>query len=213
MGVDPWRAALGAAGLGAVGIGIAAIGRPELAVSMIEPAIDALETLAQSDLLPALVAVLLLLLGIVRAAHHRLLNPEPATGLRPEVERAQTGTPIVGGDLDRELGRLRQTRDRSRTTDGGFTDRLRPVAEAVLVAYTTVDDEGAQQALATGTWTDDRIAAAYLSGEEGPRLPLSRRLYAWLYPGRALDQHVGRTVAELQRIAGQTAADDAGEAW
>jgi len=85
-----------------------------------------------------------------------------------------TATPPPGEDLDAVLEGFLDTRGvafhRGRAREG-----LRSAAVAVLARYGTYSEVEAEAALDAGTWTDDRVAAAFLGeGNVPPSPPLAR---------------------------------------
>jgi hypothetical protein len=89
-------------------------------------------------------------------------------------------------------------------------DPIRRRLREVVVASVGGDD--AALAVDRGTWTDDRYAAAFLSTTADVDYPWYHRLYAWLYPGRAYDRRVRRTLAAAEglcavRLSGYEAPD------
>ncbi len=76
-------------------------------------------------------------------------------------------------------------------------------AETTVQAYARVEEcttETAQQAIATGTWTDDRVAAAFIGGEDSPRYPLWARLRGWLDPSAEHSRRVRRTMDAIRAL-------------
>lgn len=63
------------------------------------------------------------------------------------------------------------------------------------------DREAVERAIRTGAWTDDRLAAAFLSGSERTDYPFLHRVYAWLYPEQATAKRLERSVREVEREA------------
>jgi len=57
--------------------------------------------------------------------------------------------------------------------------------------------EEVRAAVETGEWTDDRIAAAFLGGQEAPGYPLRSRIRGWARPSVAYRHRVERTVAAI----------------
>lgn len=61
--------------------------------------------------------------------------------------------------------------------------------------------ESAERAVATGAWTDDRTAAAFLSGPEGPVPSLGSRLRLWLDPEAERERRIRRAVEAIDGLA------------
>lgn len=89
-------------------------------------------------------------------------------------------------------GRL-SARDRVRET-------LTTTAVQTYLRVAECDPKTAQDAISTGTWTDDRVAAAFLGGEEGPQFPLWARLRGWLDPSAEHDRRIRRTTTALRTL-------------
>ncbi|UPV73662.1 hypothetical protein M0R89_14080 [Halorussus limi] len=87
------------------------------------------------------------------------------------------------------------------------------LADAAASAHARAADRGPEQAelaVETGAWTDDRAAAAFLSGESGPNFSLAARLRAWLDPAAERRRRVERTVREVEAVLGDRGADGGG---
>lgn len=65
---------------------------------------------------------------------------------------------------------------------------------------TEVSREAAQDAIERGTWTDDRMAASFLAGPDGPRPALIARLRLWVAPERERGRRIERTLAAIERL-------------
>jgi hypothetical protein len=88
--------------------------------------------------------------------------------------------------------------------------RLRETATQTVMRRENCGRERARESVATGTWTDDRDAAAFLGGDEGPTPPLSSRMRAALR-GRSWFQHGARRAAEAVVGAGDRRVTDGGQ--
>jgi hypothetical protein len=60
--------------------------------------------------------------------------------------------------------------------------------------------EEARTAVERGTWTDDRLAAAFLAGADGPTASLTPRLRLWLAPARERRRRIERTLSAIERV-------------
>lgn len=58
----------------------------------------------------------------------------------------------------------------------------------------------ARHAVDTGSWTDDPVAAAFLSGDDGPTPSLLSRLRLWLAPERERERRIESTVAAIEGL-------------
>lgn len=87
--------------------------------------------------------------------------------------------------------------------------RLQRVAVTVVAEIEGCSTDRAKARVGAGDWTDDRIAAAYVAGEEAS-LPLSRRLLAWLRPRRTTVRRVERSVDAIEALADDPASNRRG---
>jgi hypothetical protein len=87
--------------------------------------------------------------------------------------------------------------------------RLQQVAVAVVAETEGCSTDRAKARVGAGDWTDDRVAAAYVAGEEAS-LPLSRRLLAWLRPRRTTVSRVERSVDAIEALADDPASNRRG---
>ncbi|WP_267641684.1 DUF7269 family protein [Haloarchaeobius amylolyticus] len=121
--------------------------------------------------------------------------------------RGQERDTRTGSDLDATLAWAAAS-----TTGDAHPDhletaktRLRSVLLDVLEHGGEYDDP--EQAIATGAWTDDVVAAVFLGDpdeSELPDLPVWRRLYGWLYPSRAFRRRYERTLAAVEAACADT---------
>jgi len=80
------------------------------------------------------------------------------------------------------------------------TERLAAAATTAYAVGTGVSQASARQAVRSGTWTDDAVAAALLSPTE-PQSLLAR-LRLWLDPESERRRRIRRTVAAIERVSG-----------
>lgn len=203
------RTVLALLGIGSILLGLLTIHQSAALLSIVGSEFEAFIERPLTDALPLLVAGVLVGLGVLRGALRRLSRHSADERLRPEADHSTTDITLTGSDFDRTLDQVLKEVDRSQSTDPAesLQQRLWESAADTLVAFGDVDRAGAENALATGTWTDDPIAAAFLSDASGPSLSFLHRIYAWLYPRGAVKQRVERTVSELQAWA-DTGGDD-----
>jgi hypothetical protein len=188
--------ALGAAGVAA---GLAFGFAPEqVPAPLREPAESALEAVGNSMVSIAVALVgLLAVLWTVRSAGGTGTASEPLVATPPE--EATTDTAIAGSGFDDAVERVGE-----RNVGIGAAhspepaSRLRSTATTVL-SRTRPDDADAETMVAAGTWTDDRVAAAFLGDERSPEWTFGERLRAWLAPERETERRVRRTVDALGR--------------
>lgn len=122
-------------------------------------------------------------------------------------ERVPEELSLSGTALSRAIERAGHRARTERTVEAAIAD-VRPMLRQTVIDALVAggdDPEAVRQALAEGTWTDDPEAAAVLDESvTPPPRPLRRRVWAWLYPERALRRRVGRATAAVA-----AAADDA----
>ena len=80
------------------------------------------------------------------------------------------------------------------------TERLAAAATTAYAVSTSTSQASASQAVRTGTWTDDAVAAALLSPTE-PQSLLAR-LRLWLDPESERRRRIRRTVDAIERMSG-----------
>ncbi|MFC6974660.1 hypothetical protein ACFQL1_08155 [Halomicroarcula sp. GCM10025709] len=78
-------------------------------------------------------------------------------------------------------------------------ERLSEVATTAHARAADGERSAAREAVRSGTWTDDRIAAAVLSPETP--FPVGARLRLWLDPERERERRLDRAVAAVERRA------------
>lgn len=84
-------------------------------------------------------------------------------------------------------------------TEVTIRDRLAESATCVLRTRHGLEPDAAREAVSAGTWTDDRVAAAFLATNQ--RQPLFERLRAAVDPGAAFHRRVQRTVEAIETRA------------
>jgi len=132
--------------------------------------------------------------GVIGLLYSWLTEPDAATPLseRPVGESGRRPS-IAGTDLSARYERS--------VEDGGpddvAADPIRRRLRAVVVEGAAADDPA--DYVDRGAWTDDRYAAAFVSTTADVDYPWYHRLYAWLYPDRAYERRVNRTLAAVER--------------
>ena len=164
----------------------------------------------------ALVGALWKVRGRLDADAEQPLAWAAETFATPAPERTPDEYPLSSGWL---AGRIEEAGRAARsggTVDDGLAvvrPPLREVLGETLVAGGT-DPEEIGHLLATGEWTDDRLAASVLDEQAPPpRPPVHRRLVAWLFPERTVRERTRRavhaiaevTADSLPTVPGQTA--------
>lgn len=113
--------------------------------------------------------------------------------------------PISGTELA-EIVELAATQARKSETIEDGLERVRPPLREALVATLIQggwSEERIHDALAAGSWTDDQVAASVLDESvQSPARSLRRRIWAWLFPEKAVRHRTGRAVGALASVAG-----------
>lgn len=127
-------------------------------------------------------------------------------GVPPEKGISRTET-AVGHETERTITAAAQGRYRCRPNESATDVRRRLVEGAVRVIVTKrgLAADAAREAVRSGTWTDDPVAAAFLA--DGRRQPLGERLRAAVDPGAAYQRRVRRTLAAIETIGGDARTD------
>ncbi|MBZ6493649.1 DUF7269 family protein [Natrinema longum] len=128
-------------------------------------------------------------------------------GPPPETAVTRTTYP-VGQDAERTLTEATQGWYRCRPTEpiADVRGRLADGAVRVLTAKRGLTAEAAREAVRSGSWTDDPVAAAFLSDDR--RQPGDERLRAAVDPGAAYHRRVRRTLAAIDGVADGTGRGD-----
>ncbi|WP_436924147.1 DUF7269 family protein [Halosimplex amylolyticum] len=123
---------------------------------------------------------------------------------------------VTGEEFAKRVDEACERAASGETVEDGFEVVRPPLRETltrVLVAGGT-ERETVADVLATGAWTDDRVAAAVLDEQvQRPRVSLRERIRAWLFPERVVRRQSARAVAaiadaadaELPPVVGQRA--------
>ena len=181
------RQAVGVVGLlGSVLVLALVLSPATAAIRPVELVASALPT-AQPDLLVAGVG---LVVGLAATVLSRVGSDDPVPPLVSiPPEPAQSSTATTGQEFDDAIART----DR----DEEIQESLRTTAVATLVQQSGFDPDRARTAVREGTWTDDRLAAAFVGS--GP-FPLVSRLRAWLDPVAERRRRVERTLLAIERL-------------
>jgi len=120
-------------------------------------------------------------------------------------ERVLETPPEVPTAADRTLtaNAFEATTERAVDGDDRAMDDVRDRLGGLAVARLrrgTAEPSRAERLVATGEWTDDRTAAAFLSADEGPVAPFRSRLRLWLDPETERRRRVRRTVAAIDAL-------------
>lgn len=87
------------------------------------------------------------------------------------------------------------------TSTATVRERLADGAVRTLRAKRGLERRAAREAVRSGTWTDDDVAAAFLADADDVRQPVGEQLRATVDPGGAFDRRVERTLTAIDSIA------------
>jgi len=106
--------------------------------------------------------------------------------------------PTVGEELDRQLA-LVGDGERGRQARARVRREVRSVAVDTLCDVESVDEATAAERLASGEWTADPRAAAFLGDDSVPRPSLKLRLRDWLSADPTFARRARAAVAAIER--------------
>ena len=134
--------------------------------------------------------------------------PPPWTddGALAEGTPEETADPadVTGAELATLVDDARERAREAETVEEGFAVVRRPLRETLRRVLETggTDPEAVEELLATGEWTDDRVAAAVVDERVAlPRDSLRGRLRAWLFPERVVRRGTARAVDAVAAAA------------
>lgn len=125
-------------------------------------------------------------------------TPDPVRSTPPE-EGVTTATDSVGQSMERELTRAGKSQYYGASASPSEKEIRSTLREGAVRRTRTAkghDRATARSIVAAGEWTDDQVAAAFLS-EEVP-YPLGERLRGMIDPGSAYLRRVRRTTAAIE---------------
>ncbi|WP_436935866.1 DUF7269 family protein [Halovenus marina] len=199
-----WRTRLaGTAGVSLTLLGVAVLVVPETTTRL--PGVEQLiEIVGTRD--PAAVAlVLTLVVTLSVAVTARNSDPRDQTPAERRFEQLCSRPPeAVSADRQAVAGEgYDQAVTRAVTLGGESLDDLRETLQALAVDV-CVETEGwttaeARRAVRGGTWTRDPLAAAFLSGSDGPSTSVVASLRLWVAPARERRRRVDRTLSAIER--------------
>jgi hypothetical protein len=117
---------------------------------------------------------------------------------------ARDSVTICGTDTAATLTKAVETAEPGLTNEAVDDARrlLQERARAAHAAGTNCSSAAAEQAVATGQWTDNRTARAFLADRSEPvTYPLWRRLLGWFAPRLACRLRIQQTMAALRDLA------------
>ena len=198
------RSVAGAVGAIATGVAALAVAGPDLpgvgdALGSLSAALAGLGS--RGLLLVSVgVAALSLLAAVLVPTGERVVTDDGAAGRFERVldrppEGVTDAAPRTGGEVDDAIERFVACDD----AVGTVRNRLRDLATATLARREESDaGPSASERVATGAWTDDRTAAAFLADDPAPSLRSRVRL--WLDPEYECERRVRRTVRAVERL-------------
>lgn len=104
---------------------------------------------------------------------------------------------VAGYRLDREI--------QTAVDDGGeafvaVREQLQQTAASVYADAVGCSEQQAQPAIEGGAWCSDPVAAAFLSGVDGPSTPLGSQFRLFVFPRRERRRRIEQTVAVIERV-------------
>lgn len=142
------------------------------------------------------------LYALVRAVSGRSAPAAAPEFLDRDPEVPARETPPVGAGFDRTVSATAPREDLD-AADDPVRERLRATAIAALARRTDLPETAAREAVATGGWTDDRVAAAFIGGSDAPSAPVGERVRGWIRPGATFQRRVDRTVEAIAAVDGR----------
>jgi len=187
---------LTAIGVAAVGLGVLLVVRPGLAA------------VVGADYVAVTVVGLLAVVQAVRVVQRRR-STEIRGAETPDVETVET-VPTPGEAFDDRVAGLRSSGRRTTVREReDIRDQLVETAVTAVARARNCSRAAARERIEAGAWTDDRYAAAFLAGPDGPSLPFRSKL-RFVVGSESLRQHqMRRTADAVARLAGIDADADA----
>jgi len=111
---------------------------------------------------------------------------------------------VTGDELAALVGDARTRAREADAVQEGFAVVRPPLRETLsrVLAAGGADRDDVDEALASGAWTDDRVAAAVVDERVAfPRVSFRARLRAWLFPERVVRRGTARAVAAVDEAA------------
>lgn len=186
-----------------VGFGLAVAGVLVGLLAVFTPVLD--PAVLAADSVRSLLGIGAVTIGVVFG--RRWYRSEPTAHEPFERERiAPVGVP--GQEFDELLELASSGSDEvARYYRSTSRDRLEEVAVAVLVTHRDWSEERAREALRTGAWTDDRVAARFFVAGSDAADDARGLLAGSVGRDHPTTQRARRAVAELRRIASAEVSD------
>jgi len=157
--------------------------------------------------LAGLVVFVLALWKLVRSPGGDGVAPAPWSEGGAIVSDPPEGTPKtdpISGTALSDVVEAAASEAREETVEAGLATVRGPLRETLVAALERGgwDRARIESALADGSWTDDPVAAAIVDETVvPPERPLRRRVWAWLFPGKAVRHRTARAVGAVARAA------------
>lgn len=205
------RAVIGSVGVGATLVGVLALLSPEavLGTSLLRGLAQTVAGLDVGTLSLGGVGLVTLaaLVSTLISTDDRLVagDARAATRFERTLDRSRESAAEVG---PRTASDLDQVVDRAVAGDDDAMERVRAHLTALVerALETPGRDEPATDAagaIATGDWTDDSTAAAFLADPAGPDHSIRSRIRLWLDPETERERRIRRTVAQIEQLDGE----------
>lgn len=136
--------------------------------------------------------------GVLGLLYAWLSEPGAGTPITTDAgDRGERSVTVAGAALSAQYERAVENDGADVPGDDPLRRRLR---EVVVESHRHAQGgrDAATEYVDRGDWTDDRYAAAFLTTTAAVDYPWYHRLYAWLYPGRAYERRVARTLAAVE---------------
>lgn len=117
--------------------------------------------------------------------------------LRENPPEHATAGAVVGGQFDEGLVTAANNATNGDESDR-FRDDIRSLAVTVVAHTEGCSKSEAESIVEAGEWTDDAVAAAYVTDGEAT-LSLRHRIFAWLRPSRTKRSRVNRAIRAIDR--------------
>ena len=114
---------------------------------------------------------------------------------RPPEAVGVTNHTTAGAEFDRQVA---GAVDGDPTATEGVRETLRATAVQTYWRAADCEQSAARRAVATGAWTDDSLAAAFLAESDGPTFSLWARLRGWLDPEAERERRIRRSVDAIR---------------
>lgn len=189
-----------------VGVGILGlVGAAVMAVSpetLPEPALEALLEVVDAVGGERIAAAFAAAIALLAAGYFRgggSSEPGLETLVESPPEEASRSVDVVGRGFDERVERTVERIEDGRGPPPGEPpeSELEDALIAVLQRTEDCSRIRAESLVDAGAWTDDRLAAAFLGGEDAPDFPLRFRIVRWLRPDLAYERALVRAASEV----------------